>query len=342
MKHPLRVFLIGAMLLGLSPDSALADDAPAVVVAKSIRKVLTPHQPKWDGILTVHDNMLFVQCINRAEAPDLRCEAAGLEGEPWLRNVLTAARQNGLIARGFRPDATSGNFVRSFPRSIKPAKLAGIILGVLTEIYGADADNIAALADWLPALPCHPRLMADHDRGGSIATPRWGFAQDTAKGCEIVTNTDGFNDDDPDAVAPGAPPEGEVDLDARYAAPIAAQIKRLESGRKHIWAIFDAGIPYLQCQFDEPDNAIYCEAASDDASGAPLARILTPARRQKLLDAGFETPGKVVNFRRFYPLARYDETAVARALLAALHDGYGYGGTPALVLHTEKGDATPL
>lgn len=342
MKHLLRVLLIGAMLLGLLPNSARADDTPAVAVTKGIQQVLLPRRPKFDGILTVRDNTLFVQCINRPEAPDLRCEAAGLEGEPWLHNVLTADRQDRLIARGFKPDTTYGNFVRTFPRSIEPVKMAGVILGVLTEIYGADADNIDALADWLPALPCHPRLMAGRDRGGSIATPSWGFAKDTAKGCEIATDTDAFNYDDPNAVAPGAPPEGEVDLDARYAAAIAVQIKRLEGGEKHIWAIFDAGIPYLQCQFDKEDRAIYCEAASDDASGAPLARILTPSRRQKLLDAGFEPPGKVVNFRRFYPLDRYDETAVARALLGALHDGYGYGGAPALVLHTEKDDTKPL
>lgn len=170
----LRVLLIGAMLLISLPNPARANDDPAMAIAKGIKQVLTPRRSKLDGILTVHDNTLFVQCINRAGASDLRCEAAGLEGEPWLRNVLTRERQDTLIARGFKPDTTYGNFVRTFPRSIKPDQLAATILGVLTQIYGADADNIAALTDWLPAQACHPRIMASHDRGGSITTPKWG------------------------------------------------------------------------------------------------------------------------------------------------------------------------
>jgi hypothetical protein len=45
---------------------------------------------------------------------------------------------------------------------------------------------------------------------------------------------------------------------------------------------------------------------------------------------------------RLSPLEHYDETAVVQALLAVLHDCYGYGGAPALILHTEKGDSVPL
>jgi len=344
MNLPLRVLLVGATLLALLQNSALADDTPAVAVAKGIQKVLMPRRPKLDGILTVRDNTLFVQCINRPEAPDLRCEAAGLEGEPWLHNVLTMERQDQLIARGFKPDTTYGNFVRTFPRSIKPAKMAGVILGVLTEIYGADADNIDALADWLPTQPCHPRIKATHDRGGSIATPSWGFAVDIGPGCKIVTNTDGMNYNEPDAATPGTSSGNDVDLDARYGAAIAGQIERLKAGHQtdHIWAIFEAGIPYVQCAPDTEDNKIYCEAASPDAIGAPLARLLTADRRQKLIGAGFEPPGKVMNFRRFYPLDQYDAAAIAHALLAVLHESYGYDGTPAMVLKTEVGDKTPL
>jgi hypothetical protein len=187
MLLSLRALLVAMMLLTSLPTLARTDD-PGLAIAKGIKQVLTPRRSKFDGILTVRDNMLFVQCINRAGAADLRCEAAGLEGEPWLRNVLTQERQDMLIARGFKPDTTYGNFILTFPRSITPDQLAGTILGVLTQIYGADADNIEALTDWLPAQDCHPRIMASHDRGGSIATPKWGFAVDTGPGCKIVTN----------------------------------------------------------------------------------------------------------------------------------------------------------
>lgn len=342
MSSALHALFLGAFLFTALSNTAVAGDTPELAITKSIEKTLVPRRPKLDGILTVRENTLYVQCINRADAQGLRCEAAGLEGEPWLHYALTVEHQEKLIALGFKPEKTFGNFVRIFPRTIRPKILAHIILGVLTEIYGAEADNVEALTDWLPAQPCHSRVMAGRDRGGSIATPHWGFAKDVAQGCQILENTEELNHDDPTAVIPGTPPEGEIDLDVRYNAAIGVQIKRLEGGQKHIWAIFEAGVPYVQCQFDKEDNAIYCEAASDDAEGAPLARILTPARRQKLIDAGFELPGKVMNFSRFYPLDRYDEAAVAHAILSVLHDGYGYGGTPALMLNTETGKRTPL
>lgn len=340
----LRVLLVGVMLLISLSNPAWAGDSPAVAITKGIQQVLTPRRPKLDGILTVRDNTLFVQCINRAEASSLRCEAAGLEGEPWLRNVLTRERQDMLIARGFKPETTYGNFIRTFPRSIKPGQLAETILGVLTQIYGADADNIEALTDWLPAQACHPRIMASHDRGGSIATPQWGFAVDIGPGCKIVTNTVGMNYDAPDVVTPGASSASQADLDERYGAAIATQIKRLEAAHQSddIWVIFEAGVPYVQCAPDTEDNKLYCEAASEDAIGAPLARLLTADRRQKLIAAGFEPPGKVMNFRRFYPLDQYDATAIAHALLAVLHDSYGYNGAPPMMLKTEVGGKKPL
>ena len=336
-----RAVLFGAACLAGIGDAA-ADQPPVPTVIKAIREVLVPRRPKQDGILTVNEGMLYVQCQNRAETSVWRCEAAGLEGEPWLRNVLTVERQEKLIALGFKPEKTFGNFVRIFPRSTRPGALASTLMTVLTQVYGADADDIEALTDWLPTQSCHPRIMAGHDRGGSVAAMHWGFAQDISRGCRITENTNGMNYIDPTTVTPGAPPDGEIDLDARYSTLIAAQINRLEGGQKHIWAIFEAGAPYVQCKFDPDDHAIYCEAASDDAVGSPLAGILTPARRRKLLDAGFEPPGKEMNFSRLYPLDRYDDAAVAHALLAVLHDAYGYGGAPGMVLKTESGKPTPL
>ncbi|HEV2673358.1 MAG TPA: hypothetical protein VGV37_02385 [Aliidongia sp.] len=331
-------FLAGAS------NGAMAQDAALAAITRGAAAVLLPNRENRDGILTVSDNTLYVQCLNRADTSNWRCEAAGPEAQPWLRNVLTADRQEMLIARGFEPDSTIGNFVRLFPRSTPPDNLASIILAVLTRIYDADAGNIRVLANWLPARPCHRRIMARHDRGGSIAAPHWGFAQDVASGCEMVDKIDTSNHGESQATTPGAPSEGEIDLDQRYRAAITLQIERLKEKRQgvHVWAIFAAGIPYVQCKPALQENAIYCEAASVDAVGDLLTPILTPTRRQKLVDAGFEPPGKVVNFRRFYGLEKYDATAIAHAILAVLHDCYGYGGTPPLMLKTEKMDENPL
>jgi len=333
-----QVWGCGALLLLVQFASiAHADEPPLQAITRGIHEVLTPHPKDRDGVLTIHDRNLYVQCFNGSQAETWRCEAAGLEGQPWLHEVLTEARQRQLVERGFKPDAASGNFVRDVPRTMPPKQLAKIVLGILTELYGADISNIGVLADWLHAKPCHPRLRAGTEGGGSIWSPHWGFGNDADPGCQITTNTEAQNYDNPDAVTPGRPGSGAVDLDKRYGRAMALQIHRLEgaSPGTDLWTIFEAGVAYVQCMSDMPDNRIYCEAVSPDAGGQPIARLLTSARRAKLIEAGFEPPAKSMNFSRFYDLAQDDSVAIAHALLAVFHDAYGYEGEPPLRYKTD-------
>jgi hypothetical protein len=85
-----------------------------------------------------------------------------------------------------------------------------------------------------------------------------------------------------------------------------------------------------------------CEAVSEDAVGKPIARILTPERKAKLIAAGFTPPGRVMNCSRFYPDAEYNMPLLAEALLRILKEAYGYQGAPAMEVSTEAEDKRPL
>jgi hypothetical protein len=341
-------WFVPILFLILSVPAAAADEAPpAERIAAGAHTVLVPRYPGWDGVLTVSSGDFFVQCLNQAKSRAWRCDAPGLEGEPWLRHVLTPERQRRLIALKFRPDAEFGNFVARITRKTSIDSLADRLLQVLAEAYGVAPDDVNVKSEWLPALPCHPRLQAGYSRAGSIRTPSWGFAQDATAGCGTRFNApfDPLNNEDLDAPMPGAPPAGEIDLVARYAQPMADELRRVMEAKKSdkAFAIFAAASAYVQCDYNDDDRRIYCEAASDDAVGASIARILTPERRQKLADAGYNPPGKVMNFWRFFPLDQYELPAIAKALLAVLHDVYGYGGAPDLTVTRESPNvARPL
>jgi len=332
------------MLLAVLALQAAAEPAqPAGLpeLEKGIEAVMVPQSAERDGVLTVSDGNLFVQCLNSQYLPAWRCDAAGFEGEPWLRHVLTAARQERLIALGFRPDKETGNFVAFLPKATPPDALEERILLVLRDAYGVRPDDITVRAEQVKSGLCHRRIKPNADLGGSILTPRWGFAKDAAKDCRTVSGADALNRDDPAAVLPDV---GGIDLDALYVRPMTAELQRLETvGKGHdAYVIFDATPAYVQCMHDRDGDRMYCEAASDDAVGKPVERILTPERKAKLIEAGFEPPGKVMNYRRFYPRAQYDMEAVAKALIDVLRQAYGYRGAPAMTVATETGHKRPL
>lgn len=336
-----RVVVVGLAILVGSPGLAAAAEPLEARVEAGVREVLVPRRAGLDGVLTVADGGIYVQCLARAKTSRWRCEAAGLEGQSWLKHVLTPGRQDTLIALGFTPDRDTGNFVRNLPRSLPPADLAALVIGVLRDGYGVPRDQIEVHSDWLRARPCHLRLSANNVDGGALVTHHYGreSIRYASFSCRIVTHTNNENYDEPGLPVPGAPAGGPVDLDARYGAAMAAQLLRLEGKKpgEDRYAIFSIGTGYVQCLADLKGQQMYCEAASDDAVGLPLARILTPARKAKLLAAGFEPPGQSMNYARMYPFREYDPRAMARALLAVLREGYGYQGAPALMLATEAG-----
>ncbi len=152
-------------------------------LVRAIEAVLVPLDSGRDGVLTVADDDFYVQCLSSRYLHGWRCEAAGSAAQPWLGQVLTPKRQARLAALGFHPDAATGNFVSNPPRTTPPKVLAGNILTALTKVYGADDSDVTIAAEWIDAAPCHPRMRAGVDGGGSIPTPRWGRVADADPGC---------------------------------------------------------------------------------------------------------------------------------------------------------------
>jgi hypothetical protein len=334
--------IMAAVVAALTPAVAgAAVPTSREQIITGLNRALTLTSPRVDGLVTVSDNNLWVQCLSSHYFKTWRCEAAGLEGQPWLRHVLTVERQDRLATLGFAPDNEVGNFVARVASATATSLMADRIIAVLTQAYGAKAEDLTVSVDTLRSARCHTRLRADADRGGSILTPSWGFAKDAAEGCRVGASAAGLNYDDPAAVLP---PATGIDLEARYLSAMTAALQDLEASPegKDAYVIFAAGPAYVQCLHDIADKQIYCEAASDDAVGAPVRRILTPDHLAKLADAGFEPPGKVMNFHRFYAQAQYDATAVAKALLSVLRDAYDYGGAPPLMLTTASEKERPL
>jgi hypothetical protein len=108
---------------------------------------------------------------------------------------------------------------------------------------------------------------------------------------------------------------------------------RVNIDRK-VYAIFEAGIGYVQCRPDARPPTIYCEAQSAESWDA-LASILTPDRVARLHAAGFADPGRAPNYWKTYQLDQIDDAGIAHEILTILHDVYGYNGLPALKVKTE-------
>jgi len=121
-----------------------------------------------------------------------------------------------------------------------------------------------------------------------------------------------------------------------YGARVTAELQRL---RRHIdadvFVIFDAGAGYVQCAPEASPAAIYCEAQSAQSDPA-LATLLTPDRLARLHQAGYADPGPAPNYSKTYALTEPD-AAIARELLAILHDVYGYDGAGRIKVTTEAG-----
>ncbi len=255
--------------------------------------------------------------------------------------MLTLERQAKLTTLGFRPDAEFGNFIALIPKTTAPDRLADLIVRVLTEAYAVPPDDITIKAERLATRRCHPRIKAGHDLGGLIRTPTLGFKQDVENGCRMESNAEAENYDDPTAIVPTA--QG-IDVGARYITAMTDALGRVEKADKALkaYVIFITGPAYVQCLRGDDNSGMYCEAVSEDAVGKPIERILTPERKAKLMQAGFAPPGKVMNYSRFYPATEYNMTALAKVLLGILEDAYGYQGTPAMTINTEKGIEHPL
>lgn len=120
-----------------------------------------------------------------------------------------------------------------------------------------------------------------------------------------------------------------------YGTRVAAEIQRLRinSGYR-VYAVFSAGIGYIQCAPQTSPLAFYCEAQSAESWPA-LSSVLTADRVAKLKRAGYSDPGRAPNYSRNYPFSAFTDAKVAGEILTLLHEVYGYNGAQELRISTE-------
>jgi len=119
---------------------------------------------------------------------------------------------------------------------------------------------------------------------------------------------------------------------------VTTELQRLRlNGPRRVYAVFDTGLGYIQCEPRGKPDGIYCEAQSAD-TWAPLATVLTPERTAHLHAAGYADPGRAPNYAKTYPADKLDEATMASELLSLLHDVYGYYGASKLQIKTEEDD----
>lgn len=297
-------------------------ETKALVVA-ALSNVQSLERPGQDGYATLYDGDKYVQC-GRASDHGFRCEAAGSLLQPALAHVLTPERVARLSEFGWRLDASFGNYVRAFPPGMAPDDVADAILQALGEVYGADLPELQAMTAWLPTEPCPPRNGPSQSLAGMINNSR-AMAKYAIHACAYIVKPD----------EPSLPANSIDDLVKIYGARVTGEIQRLRVNLdRRVFVIFDAEIGYVQCASEDKPPSIYCEAQSADSWPA-LAAVLTPERIGRLHAAGFGDPGRTPNYSKTYRLGELDDAAIARELLAILHDVYGYIGKPKLKVTTE-------
>ncbi len=120
-----------------------------------------------------------------------------------------------------------------------------------------------------------------------------------------------------------------------YGATITAEIQRLRiNAANEVFAIFDAGIGYVQCMPETPQSSLYCEAQSVESWPA-LAAIVTPERLARLHSAGYADPGRAPNYWKTYAFDKATDAAIGSEILTILHEVYGYTGAQELKISTK-------
>jgi hypothetical protein len=295
-------------------------------VAEALDNILTLERPGQDGLATVWDGNKYVQCRRMADRT-LRCEAAGVLMQPSLGRVLTPDSVKRLAGLGWRLDSSFGNYVQVFPVKAPTSMIANTILATLADGYGADVAKLEVQSDWIDSEPCPPRNGPSQNLAGVINDAP--IMQATAvHACAFVPP--------PDYTA-GAPAASTEALIATYRARVTGEVQRLRInlGKSHIFFVLQTDGGYVQCEPQTEPRAVYCEAVS--AESWPVVRaILTPDRLAHLHAAGYADPGRAPNYWKAYPIETSSDAAIARELLAVLHDVYGYDGSAKLEVVTEK------
>lgn len=335
-----RLALVLALLGAARPDAGAAEPGEARARLEStLRTMLVSAAPGQLALATVWDSNAYVQC-RRAPRQPVRCEAAGTLMQPSLARVLTPERIDRLGALGWRLDPSFGNYVLGFPPRTPAGRMADLLLATLIEGYGATVATLELRNSWVTDEPCPPRNGMSQNLAGMINdSPEMKAV--SLRACRYDPPAEppaGPTADPPgEALAPHQPAVPTAELIRRLGPGVAREIHRLRVnlGGPRVFTVLETGRGYVQCEPETTPPAIYCEAQSAESWPA-LAATLTPDRVARLAAAGFESPGLRQNYWRSYPAAQFDDATIADALLRILHDVYGYDGTPALTVQTEK------
>lgn len=294
-------------------------------VVAALENVTALVRPGQDGYATIWDGNKYVQC-KRLPDRSLQCESAGALMQSSLEHVLTPEHIARLTALGWRLDPSFGNYVQTFPADAAPDVVADKIVQVLGEAYEANIAELEVQTAWVLSEPCPPRNGPSQNLAGMVNNAP-SMRATAVYGCNYKPKPD---------LGPSLAMNSAADLIGFYGARMTAEIQRLRiNAQRRVFAVFQVGIGYIQCEPDTSPPTIYCEAQSAESWKA-LASVLTPDRVNRLHDLGFADPGRAPNYSKTYSTDQFDDASIARELLTVLHDVYGYTGQPTLKVITEE------
>lgn len=315
-----------AVMMVLAVCPALAQTSKQKVEA-AIAIIRILERPGRDNLATVWDGNKYVQC-RRISDRTLRCEAAGALMQVSLAHVLTPERVGRLAAMGWMLEPSFGNYVQTFRPDASTDDIADKILAALSQGYGADLQNLEVETKSIASEPCPPRNGPSQNLAG-IINDAPSMAASAVYACAYRPSMD-----EPEhRLGPGSTAADLINL---YGPRVTAEIQRLRVNvRRRVFAVFETGLGYVQCQPQTEPEAFYCEAQSADSWPA-LAAVLTPERIARLHAAGFADPGRAPNYSKTYPADKIDDATLASKVLTLLHDVYGYYGGSKLEVKTEE------
>ena len=313
---------LATLIVGMATICAHAQ-TPVTRIDDALQNITVLQRTGKVGYATIWDGNKYVQC-RRQPDNGMRCEAAGATMQTSLRHVLTGERLGRIAALGWVPDASFGNYVQTFPSNTPTARIADHIVRILAEGYDANLSDLEIQTTWVANVPCPPRNGPSQNLAGSVNDAA-SMRPAAVLGCSYLAS----------AETPQRASSAE-ELFAIYGAEVTAEIQRLRiNAVKHVYAVFDAGIGYVQCAPETPTTSIYCEAQSVESWKA-LSAVLTPDRIAHLRNAGYTDPGRAPNYWKSYAPDKYADAVVAQEILAILYNVYGYNGAAKLNIKTER------
>lgn len=296
--------------------------SPNAKIDAALQNITNLVQPGRVGYATIWDGNKYIQCRRAAERV-MRCEAAGSILQPSLKSVLTIGPLSQLAALGWTIDPNFGNYVHTFPAEMPTARIADHILQTLIRAYDADTSGLEFQTRWVADVPCPPRNGPGQNLAGIVNDARSMLAT-ALLACSYTAE---------ESPQRATSVHELIDI---YGTRAAAEIQRLRvNAARHVYAVFNAGIGYVQCMPSASPPALYCEAQSAESWPA-LASVLTPERVSILHTAGYSDPGRAPNYSKSYSLDKFSDAAIAEEILSILYDAYGYTGATKLKITTEQ------